>query len=181
VKPRTGHREPTHPGPLIFVQSNTATAGLGEGLADAAVVRRPVSDPRFDTALVGEEARYAAMATDNRLARRRTVALGDLSRYPIAIDVRTGTTTRELWPANAQPVAVRTTGGLDEWLTLIAAGQAVGITSEATANQNPRPGVAYRTVRDAPPISVWLVWWKDDRPPHLDELIDLTRRAYQRH
>jgi len=172
----------THPGaPLIFVQSNTATAGLGEGVADIAVVRRPVNDPRFDTALIGEETRYAAMATDNRLARRRFVRLSDVARYPIAIDVRTGTTTRELWPADSQPVAVRTTSGLDEWLTLIAAGQAVGITSEATANQNPRPGVAYRTVRDAAPIPVWLVWWRDDPPPHLEELVDLARRTYGKH
>jgi DNA-binding transcriptional LysR family regulator len=166
-----------HPSvPLVFVQSNTATAGLSDGTADIAVIRKALSDERFDTALVGVEARYAAVATDNPLARKRSVRLADLTRYTVAIDNRTGTTTLSLW--DTPPAAVRDTHSLDEWLTLIAAGQAVGITSEATANQNPRPGVAYRAVRDAQPIPVRLAWWKDDPPPYLTELVNLTCETY---
>jgi DNA-binding transcriptional LysR family regulator len=169
-----------HPGvPLVFVQSNTLTAGLGEGSAEVAVIRRPLDDPRFETAAVGVETRYAAVATDNPLARRRSVQLRDLARYTVAIDDRTGTTTPDLWPPDNRPSTIRPTHGVDEWLTLIAAGQAVGITSEATANQNPRPGVAYRLVRDAPPIPVWLAWWKVDPPAHLADLVELTRATYQ--
>jgi DNA-binding transcriptional LysR family regulator len=167
-----------HPGvQLVFVHSNTPTGGLSEGSAEVSVVRRPLDDPRFGTALIGQERRVAAVATDNALARRRSVRLGDLARYTVAIDYRTGTTTLDLWPASAAP-AVRRTHGIEEWLTLVAANQAVGLTSEATANQNPRPGVAYRAVRDAPPIQVWLAWWRDDPPPHLTDLITLSRAAY---
>jgi DNA-binding transcriptional LysR family regulator len=170
----------THPRvPLVFVQGNSLTAGLAEGAADIAVIRRPLTDPRFATALVGVEARYAAVATDNPLARKRSVRLADLVRYTVAIDDRTGTTTVDLWQPDARPVAIRTTHGVDEWLTLIAAGQAVGITSEATANLNPRPGVAYRAVRDAQPIPVWLAWWKDDPPTHLTELVNLACETYR--
>lgn len=168
-----------HDVPLVFVQSNTQTVGLSEGVADVVVIRRPLTDSRFDTALVGMEARFAAVATDNPLARRRSVRLAELARYTVAIDSRTGTTTPDLWPPGARPAAVRDTHGVDEWLTLIAAGQAVGITSEATANQNPRPGVAYRVLRDAEPIPVWLAWWKDDPPAHLAELLHLTCEMYQ--
>jgi DNA-binding transcriptional LysR family regulator len=165
--------------PLVFVQSNSVTAGLAEGAADVAVIRRPLPDPRFDSVLVGTEGRYAAVATDNALARRRSLRLADLARYAVAIDDRTGTTTLDLWEPGPPPAATRTTHGVDEWLTLIAAGQAVGITSEATANQNPRPGVAYRTVRDAPPIPVRLAWWKDQPPRHLADLIKIICEAYQ--
>ncbi|SBT43864.1 DNA-binding transcriptional regulator, LysR family [Micromonospora narathiwatensis] len=164
--------------PLVFVQSGTETAGLGEGLADVAVLRRPLDDARFDTALIGTEARYAAVATDNTLARRRSVRMADLARYTVALDSRTGTTTPGLWPPGAAPASTRESHGVDEWLTLIAAGQAVGVTSEATANQNPRPGVAYRVVRDAPPIEVRLAWWRDDPPSRLPELLALARAAY---
>jgi DNA-binding transcriptional LysR family regulator len=164
--------------PLVFVQSSTPSAGLSDGAADVAVIRRPLHDPRFDTALVGVEARYAALATDNPLARRRSVRLSDLARYTVAMDDRTGTTTLDLWQPDAAPATVRTTHSVDEWLTLIAAGQAVGITSEATANQNPRPGVAYRPVRDAPPIPVWLAWWKDDPPAHRTDLLNLACETY---
>ncbi|MFC7275769.1 LysR family transcriptional regulator [Paractinoplanes rhizophilus] len=164
--------------PLVFVQSATATAGLGEGLADVAVIRRPIDDARFATTLIGTEARLAAVATDNALARRRSVRMADLARYTVALDSRTGTTTPQLWPPGATPASTRESHGVDEWLTLIAAGQAVGVTSEATANQNPRPGVAYRAVRDAPPIEVRLAWWRDDPPSRLGELVTLARAAY---
>ena len=65
-----------HPGStLVFVQANTTTAGLVEGAADIAVTRRPVNDRRFEAPLIGVERRYAAVATDHPLARRRTVAM----------------------------------------------------------------------------------------------------------
>jgi DNA-binding transcriptional LysR family regulator len=168
-----------HPGtPLLFVQAGTPSAGLAEGLAEVAVLRRPLDDPRFETALLGTERRYAAVPTDGTLARKRSLRLADLARYPVAIDDRTGTTTLDLWPPGAAPTAVRHTHTVDEWLTLIAAGQAVGLTAEATANQNPRPGVAYRQVRDAAPIPVRLAWWRDDVPPGIADLLGLVREAY---
>jgi DNA-binding transcriptional LysR family regulator len=163
---------------LVLVQSATPTAGLADGVSDVAVLRRPLQERRFEVAFVGIEARYAAMATDSFLARRRILRLADIARFPVALDDRTGTTTTDLWPADSAPTATRTTHGVDEWLTLIAAGQAVGITSEATANQNPRPGVAYRVVVDAEPITVSLAWWRTDPPPLVHELVAFTRESY---
>jgi DNA-binding transcriptional LysR family regulator len=162
--------------PLVFVQANSVTAGLSEGIADVAVIRRPFTDVRFGSTLIGVESRYAAVATDNPLARKRSLRVADLARYTVAIDSLTGTTTPDLWPT---PPTTRASHGLDEWLTLIAAGQAVGLTSEATAQQNPRPGIAYRPVRDAPPIPVALAWWKDHPPAYLTELVGLATEAYR--
>jgi DNA-binding transcriptional LysR family regulator len=168
-----------HPGvPLVFVQANGPTAGLSDGLADLAVIRRPLDDSRFATAEIGSESRFAAVATDSVLARRRSLRIEDLARSTVAIDSRTGTTTPGLWPADSRPTSIRETPAVDEWLTLIAAGQAVGVTAEATAHQYPRPGVAYRVLRHAPRISVRLVWWRDDPPDQLTEVITLARAAY---
>ncbi|MEV6634449.1 LysR family transcriptional regulator [Actinoplanes sp. NPDC051470] len=166
--------------PLIFVHANEPTAGLRDGTADVAVLRTPLNDPRFREVEVGRERRVVAMATEHPLARRRTLRLTDLARYPIAIDERTGTTTPEMWPADARPRVIRRTGSVDEWLTTIAANQAVGVTPEATAQQNPRPGVAYRALRGAPPITVRLAWRADSPPTGLDELIAAVRRLYEK-
>jgi DNA-binding transcriptional LysR family regulator len=168
-----------HPAaPLVFVQVNDPTSGLAAGVADLAVIRRPLDDPRFAATEIGREARYAAVATDSALARRRSLRVEDLSRSTVAMDSRTGTTTLDLWPADARPESIRETLAVDEWLTLIAAGQAVGVTAEATAHQYPRPGVAYRVLRQAPPISVRLAWWRDDPPDQLTEVVTLARAAY---
>ncbi|RSM56491.1 LysR family transcriptional regulator [Actinoplanes sp. ATCC 53533] len=164
--------------PLVFVQVNDPTAGLSSGAADLGVIRRALDDPRFATAEIGVESRYAAVATDSALARRRTLRVEDLSRCTVAMDSRNGTTTPQLWPPDSRPASIRETTAVDEWLTLIAAGQAVGITAEATAYQYPRPGVAYRVLRRAPTISVRLAWWRDDPPDQLDEVVDLARTAY---
>jgi DNA-binding transcriptional LysR family regulator len=163
---------------LVFVQSNTPTAGLREGLVDVAVLRRPVDDERFGSALVGVEPRFAAVATGHALARRRDVTLHDFAGRTVAVDARTGTTTEQLWPADAAPAGTRGVDGVDEWLTVIAAGQAVGMTSEATARQHPRPGVTYRPVRDAQPVAVHLAWWRDSPPSTLSDLLQLACRAY---
>ncbi|MGK5171707.1 LysR family transcriptional regulator [Geodermatophilus sp. CPCC 205761] len=169
----------SHPGSaLVFVQSNTPTAGLTEGAVDVSVLRRPVPDPRLRTALLGEERRYAALAADDVLAGRRSVRLGDFAGRTVAVDVRTGTTTDELWPGPGGPGAVRTVHGVDEWLTVIAAAQAVGVTAEATARQHPRPGVVYRPVRDAPPVAVRLAWWAASPPDELEPLLQLVRERY---
>ena len=168
-----------HPGSaLVFVQSNTPTAGLTEGLADVSVLRRSPPDPRLRTAVVGFERRYAALPADDPLARRRSVALAHVAGRTVAVDILTGTTTDELWAPPAVPGAVRSVRGVDEWLTVIAAGQAVGVSAEATVRQHPRPGVVYRPVRDAEPVPVLLAWWADGPPADLDALVGLVRELY---
>ncbi|MGY1731656.1 hypothetical protein ACI798_09040 [Geodermatophilus sp. SYSU D01045] len=48
-------------------------------------------------------------------------------------------------------------------------------TTEATARHHPRPGVAYRLLRDAPPVEVRLAWWADSPPPGLAGLVEVVR------
>jgi len=165
---------------LLFVQIDSPATGLTERLVDAAVLRREVGDRRTESALLGVEARYAAMAATDPLARRRSVSLNDFVSRTVAIDDQTGTTTLDLWPPENAPSTTRLTAGMEDWLTLIAAGQAVGITAEATTHQHPRPGLKFRPVRDAEPIPVWLAWRRDDPPERLETLIQLAREAYAR-
>jgi DNA-binding transcriptional LysR family regulator len=170
-----------HPGSaLVFVQSNTPTAGLTEGTADVSVLRRPVDDGRLGSTLIGTERRFAALAADDPLARHRSVRLDGLAGRTVAVDALTGTTTEDLWSPGAAPAATQTVRGVDEWLTVIAAGQALGVTAEATATQHPRPGLVYRPVRDAAPVPVWLAWWADSPPAHLEPLVRLVREQYAR-
>lgn len=163
---------------LVFVQTISRLAGLEDGRVDAAVVRRPVDDDRFESALIGLEERFAAVAADDHLARRRRLSLHDLAGRTVALDEVTGTTTTELWPAESSPTSIRATRGVDEWLTLIAAGQGVGVTSVATVRQHPRPGVRYLPLRDAPPLQVWLAWPGQGARSGTDALVRLATEVY---
>ena len=44
--------------------------------------------------------------------------------------------------------------------------------------QFPRPGIRYRPVVDAPPIAVWLVWWRDDPPAGASAFRQLVCQRY---
>jgi DNA-binding transcriptional LysR family regulator len=173
------HWSTAHPGSaLVFVQSNTPTAGLAEGRADVSILRRPVDDTRVGTFLVGIERRYAALPADDPLAHRRSLRLADFAGRTVAADALTGTTTEHLWSGASAPASMRRVRGVDEWLTAIAAGQAIGLTAEATTAQHRRPGVVYRPVRDAPRVDVLLAWWADRPPPGLEAFAGLVREQY---
>ena len=68
--------------------------------------------------------------------------------------------------------------GVEDLLTYVVAGQAVGMTSVATTHQHRRPGVVYRRVRDAPQVQVFLAWWRDDPPPDVSSVVATVREAY---
>ena len=163
---------------LLLVQSNTRTAGLLEGVADVAVLRRPVDDRRLRSIVVGVEPRYAGVAAGNPLARKRSLRLADFDGCTIAIDSVTGTTSEALWPEGSGPRATRAIRGMEEWLTVIASGRALGMTSAATAWQHPRPGVVYRPVRDVPPVAVTLAWRASDAPPLAQAFAGLVAAVY---
>ncbi|MFH8468125.1 LysR family transcriptional regulator [Streptomyces sp. NPDC017991] len=163
---------------LELVRANSATAGLAEGTCELSVVRRPLDERRFESVIVGLERRLCAMASDDPLARRRSVRLADLAGRTLLVDRRTGTTTTELWPPDARP-ETRESHDIDDWLTTISTGRCVGMTAESTAHQYPRPGVVYRPVRDAEPIAVRLARWRDDPHPAAPAVTELLTALYR--
>jgi DNA-binding transcriptional LysR family regulator len=165
---------------LVLVHLDTPSSGLLERQVDVAILRRPVSDRRLASAMVGTEPRFAAVAEGDPLARRRSVSLNDFAGRTVAIDDRTGTTTLDLWPSDRAPATTRASHGMDDWLHLVAAGQAIGITAEATTYLHPRAGLRFRPVRDAEPVVVSVAWRRADPPDRLDTLLQLVREAYAR-
>ena len=163
---------------LQLIRTNSATGGLAEGACDLAVVRTEPDGRRFDSVIVGLERRYCAMAADDPWARRRSVRLAQVSERTLLIDRRTGTTTISLWPPSASP-AVEYTGDIDDWLAAIATGRYVGVTAQATVTQYPRQGIVYRPVRDAAPIAVRLIWWRDDPHPATPAAVELLTSLYR--
>lgn len=163
---------------LHLIRTNSATAGLAEGACDIAIIRTEPDQRRFGDAIVGLERRYCAMAADDPWASRRSLRLAEMSDRILVIDRRTGTTTPDLWPPQGRP-EIEYTGDIDDWLTAIATGRYVGLTPESTVAQYPRPGVVYRPMRDAPPVAVHLVWWRDDTHPATIAAVGLLTDLYR--
>jgi len=163
---------------LRLVRTNTPTAGLAEGTADVAILRRPPDTKEFDLVLVGIEKRYCAMASDDSLASHRSVTLAQVADSPLVIDGRTGSTSLGLWPEGTQPKATISTSNVDDWLTVIGSGRARGVSAEATTHQYRRPGLVYRLIRDAPPVPVYAAWSRADPPAERTAVIELLAGLY---
>jgi DNA-binding transcriptional LysR family regulator len=164
---------------LHLVRTNSATGGLAEGLCDLAVVRVPADERRFASAVVGRERRYCALAADDPWARRRAIGLDEVRARTLLIDRRTGSTTADLWPG-AEPPPMEDTQDIDDWLAIIATGRGIGITPESTVHQYRREGIVFRPLRDAPPITVHLIWRRHDPHPSTHAAVALLTDLYRR-
>jgi DNA-binding transcriptional LysR family regulator len=164
---------------LQLVRTNSPTGGLAEGLCDIAVMRTEVDGRHFESAVVGRERRYCALAADDPWARRHSVGLGEIAGRTVLVDRRTGTTTPELWPEGSRP-DIQETRDIDDWLAVVAAGGGVGITPEGTTAQYRRDGVVFRPVRDALRIPVRVIWRRHDPHPSTHAAIAMLTELYAR-
>ncbi|MEV6196531.1 LysR family transcriptional regulator [Streptomyces sp. NPDC051920] len=162
---------------LRLIRHNSSTGGLAEGLCDLAVIRGALDLKPWSHALVGHEQRYLALATDDPWARRRSIRFDEVATRTLALDRRTGSTALNLWPEDERP-AVEHTHDIDDWLAAIASGRCVGVTPQATAAQYRRDGIAYRPLRDAPPVPVHLVWRRQDPHPATHAAVALAIDLY---
>jgi len=168
----------THPGtPLELLRIDDRTAGLTQGKVDAALLRGEVTAAGLRTESLMSEERVVVMPVDSPLAALPRVTLADLAAHPIALNTVSGTTTMDLWPPAARPVATIEVTNTDEWLIAIAAGRAVGISTSATPSHHTHPSLAFRPLADAPAIPVVLAWREGLGHPAIPDLVALAHQV----
>jgi DNA-binding transcriptional LysR family regulator len=150
--------------PLELLRIDDGTAGLAHGRVHAALLRGPLTIPGVSSALLSYEPRVAAVPVDSDLTARAELVLADLTGHTIVLNTLSGTTTPQLWTDAARPGSTWEVANTDDWLAAIAAGRVVGVSSVATAEMHPYPGVAYRPLADASALPLHLVW--SEPPAH---------------
>lgn len=145
-----------HPGaPAEVHRLDDPEAALRRGEVDVAFLRTaPAQDGALHTTVLRRERRLAAVCDSDPLARRDAVTLADLTDRTLALCATASTTSAELWPEGHGPRRMLEVANVDEWLTVIATGEAAGVTAEATGHSHPHPGVRYLPLADAAPITV---------------------------
>lgn len=170
-----GWREAFPEIPLELLRVDDRSAGLAQGRVDVAILRSEVTDTRLTVAELTTEARLAAVPVDGPLAERESVLLAELTAYPLAVNPVSGSTTLDLWPRGAAPRTTVAVANTDDWLTAIAAGRAVGVTTTATAEMYPMPAVVYVPLLDAPDVIVRLAWRDPPGHPSIADFVGLAR------
>lgn len=163
--------------PLELLRVDDPTGGLAQGKVDAALLRGAVPPAGLRTELLLSEERLVVMAADSPLAALPRIALADVAAHPIALNTVSGTTTMDLWPPGSGPAATIEVTNTDEWLIVIAAGRAVGITTTATPSNHTHPSLAFRPLTDAPTVPVFLAWREGPGHPALPDLVALAHEV----
>jgi DNA-binding transcriptional LysR family regulator len=163
--------------PLQLLRVDDRNAGLDRGTVDVAVIRGEADLPaEVNTVALLLEPRVAAVAADSPLARRTRLTLRDLIARPIAVNTIAGTTALGLWPPDDTPNDTIEVANTDDWIAAIAAGDAVGVTTTATAVTYPNPAVAYLPLADVPAVTVHLAWKQPPSHPAVPDFIALAQR-----
>ncbi|WP_078504399.1 LysR substrate-binding domain-containing protein [Streptomyces viridochromogenes] len=135
----------------------------------------PAANGGLEVRALYRERRLVAVPEGDPLVRRAAVRLADLADRPVVL-CATAATTTGLWPEGQRPRTVEV-ANVDEWLTVIATGDAVGVTAEATEHSHPHPGVRYLPLADAPPVTVRLAWPRVATHPATRTFLDHVRRT----
>ncbi|MFF1342811.1 LysR family transcriptional regulator [Streptomyces sp. NPDC058290] len=164
--------------PLELRRIDDRLAGLTQGKVDVALLRGPVTEPGLVTVQLLTEERVAVVPAGSDLADKTALTPADLAAWPVALNTVAGTTTLDLWPVDARPTATIEVANTDEWLTAIAAGRAVGISTSATPRMHTHPAIAYRPLTDVPPVPLLLAW-RSGPPGHpaIPDLVALAREV----
>ncbi|WP_309115740.1 LysR family transcriptional regulator [Saccharothrix sp.] len=158
-----GWREARPGTPVRVRRCDDPEVALRKGEVDIAFMRTQPSDTALASRVLYQEHRIAAVPQGNPLADKEVLHLADLAGEPVALCSTAATTSADLWPEGMRPDTFEVPG-VDEWLTTIALGEAVGVTTEATVHSHPHPDIRYLPLADAATVTVRLVWPR--RPTH---------------
>ncbi|MFF1831467.1 LysR family transcriptional regulator [Paenarthrobacter sp. NPDC058040] len=150
--------------PLVLRRIDDRLGGLSTGQSDVAVVKGAVKVLGVETLRLFAEERVVALPTTHPLAERKQLALTNLVDETIVINTVSGTTTLNLWPSSSRPSHSIEVTNTDDWLSAIASGSGVGISTSSTATNYNQTGVVYKPLTDAPAVDVFLAW--TDPPGH---------------
>ncbi|MFI7701571.1 LysR substrate-binding domain-containing protein [Nonomuraea sp. NPDC049480] len=166
-----------HPDTPVHVwRVDDPEAAVRRGEADVAFLRtEPAPDPSLARCSLVREQRMAAVPEDHPIAQRSAVCLADLADQPVVLCSTASTTRADLWPGTRQPSTFQVPG-VDEWLTTIATGEAVGVTTAGISYNHPHPGIRYLHLSDAAPVTVYLVWPISPSHPATDDFRRLVQR-----
>ncbi|MFG2003881.1 LysR family transcriptional regulator [Spirillospora sp. NPDC048911] len=148
---------------------------LRDGRADIAMLPQPFDDRGLDVEPLLTEPRLLAVAATDPLAAHTSLHLADLAGRVLPdgrpADQEARPTSAADFPdtgrrPTTQPSAAPSRSlDLAQIFSLIELGSIVWFPPASVARRHPRPGIAYRTVGDLPPLHLALAWPQESRSP----------------
>ncbi len=170
----------TLPGLRITVQGEMLTpqmeAALEEGRLDAAVLRPPVHSGAISLKLLEQDQLVAALPADSPLAEKGMLELGALSEegfigYP-SYSAVSSIFIDACRKAGFRPRVVQEAKETSTLLSLVASGMGIALVP-MTSRMFSFQGVAFRQLRNPPPVDLAVAWNSDKETPLLRAFLGL--------
>jgi DNA-binding transcriptional LysR family regulator len=161
---------------LLRVEDPVAAAATGQ--VDVAVVRGSAPTPAgLRLVHLCDEARVAVCSVESSLAEAEQIAWADLSRWPLVVNVVSGTTGPWSWTDGSGPTRFVDTRNFDEWLESVAANRGVGVVPEVAMRRNLHPAVRFIALTGAPTSPVALAFRPDHQPGLVRRFVEIALAA----
>jgi DNA-binding transcriptional LysR family regulator len=162
-----------------LVRTDDALAAVRQGKVDVAVVRGHDISTSVRVVHLFDESRVAVCSVHSRLADSSELHWADIPKWPLVVNVASGTTGPWSWPAGAGPKTVVETGNFDEWIESVAADRGIGVIPDVAVRRNIHPGVRFIALRDAPPSPVALAFLPRAHNAALRRFVEAAVQAAQ--
>ena len=161
---------------LLRVDDPIAAAAHGQ--VDVGVVRGTSPAPSgLRLVHLCDEVRVAVCSVDSPLAGVDRLDWADLSRWPLVVNVVSGTTGPWSWSDGGGPTRFVETRNFDEWLESVAANRGVGVVPEVAMRRNLHPAVRFISLIGAPTSPVSLAFRPDHQPTLLRRFVEIALAA----
>jgi DNA-binding transcriptional LysR family regulator len=160
-----------------LVRTDDALEAVRQRKVDLAVVRGRDTAAAVRLVHLFNESRVAVCSVHSRLASMTELDWADVPRWPLVVNVASGTTGPWSWPAGAGPKTVVETGNYDEWIESVAADRGIGVIPDVAVRRNIHPGVRFIALRGAPPSPVGLAFLPRERNAALRRFIEAAQVA----
>jgi DNA-binding transcriptional LysR family regulator len=141
---------------VSLIRTDDALAAVQQGKVDIAVVRGHVTSTAVRVVYLFNESRVAVCSVNSRMADRSELNWAEVPRWPLVVNIASGTTGPWSWPAGEGPETVVETTNFDEWIESVAADRGIGVIPDVAVRRNVHPGVRFIALRGAPesPVAV---------------------------
>ena len=143
---------------VSLIRTDDALGAIQQGKVDVAVVRGHVTSTAVRVVHLFNESRVAVCSVNSRLADRTELDWAEVPRWPLVVNIASGTTGPSSWPAGIGPETVVETTNFDEWIESVAADRGIGVIPDAAVRRNIHPGVRFIALRGAPESPVFLAF-----------------------
>jgi DNA-binding transcriptional LysR family regulator len=157
---------------VSLIRTDDALAGVQQGKVDIAVVRGQVASSALQVVHLFNESRVAVCSVHSRLAERSELDWAEVPRWPLVVNVASGTTGPWSWPAGEGPETIVETTNFDEWIESVAADRGIGVIPDVAIRRNIHPGVKFIALQGAPDSPVVLAFLPRSRNAVLRRFVE---------